>query len=137
LKPLHIILIIVLVVIIGVIISTVTDTNTYSDFAAAQKLPGKEVHIIGKLDKRKPIIYDIKKNANQFSFYLIDNKGIEKMVVYHDAKPQDFEKSEQVVISGKMKDSLFVASSLLLKCPSKYKSDSIPEQFGERNFGKK
>jgi len=137
LKPVHIILIIVLVVIIGIIISTVTNTSTYADFATAQKNSGKEVQIIGKLNKDKPILYDSKINANQFSFYLIDNKGVEKMVVYYDAKPQDFEKSEKVVVSGKMKDNIFIASSILLKCPSKYKSDSTPEQFGERNFGKK
>jgi cytochrome c-type biogenesis protein CcmE len=56
-------------------------------------------------------------------------------VIYHDAKPQDFEKSEKVVIIGSMKNGQFEAKSLLLKCPSKY-NDQKPSSFGERTFGK-
>ena len=43
------------------------------------------------------------KNANQFRFFLIDDKGIERQVVYNNSKPQDFEKSDKVVVIGRMK----------------------------------
>ena len=40
-------------------------------------------------------------------------------------KPQDFELSEQVVLTGQMKDDAFVATDLLMKCPSKYKDEEV------------
>jgi len=134
-KTIHIIIIVVIVVAIAVVVTTVTDSSTYSDFTEAALKPGKELHIIGKLNRNKPIEYDAMKNANQFSFYLIDDKGLEKKVIYNNAKPQDFEKSERVVIIGTMKGDNFVAKSLLLKCPSKYNDQKNPVKFGEKSFG--
>lgn len=133
-KTIHIIIILVVVIVIAVVISTLSDASTYSNFSEAAGKPGREFHIIGKLDKARPIEYDAQKNANQFSFYMIDEKGVEKKVVYHNAKPQDFEKSDQVVIIGSMVNDQFVARSLLLKCPSKYNSRKVPEKFGTKSF---
>ena len=133
-KTIHIIIILALVVIIAVVVSTMTDSSTYSDFGEALRKPGKEMHIIGKLNKSKPIVYDALKNANEFSFYMIDEKGLEKQVIYHNAKPQDFEKSEKVVIIGSMEGDHFTAKSLLLKCPSKYNDKKTPEKFKDQEF---
>lgn len=132
-KTKHIILIILLVVAVAVVISTMTDSGTYSDFTEAAKKPGKELHIIGTLNREKPVEYDARKNANEFSFFLIDEKGVEKKVIYNNAKPQDFEKSEKVVIIGSMQGDHFRAKSLLLKCPSKY-NDKKPAGFGEKKY---
>jgi cytochrome c-type biogenesis protein CcmE len=66
---------------------------------------------------------------------MTDEQGEECLVVYLGAKPQDFEKSEQVVIIGAMKGDVFEASGLLLKCPSKYNDNDRPEKFGEKQFG--
>jgi cytochrome c-type biogenesis protein CcmE len=133
-KTIHIIIILILVVAVAVVVTTMSDSSTYSDFAEASEKQGKELHIIGKLNMEKPIEYDPQKNANQFSFYMVDEKGIEKKVIYNNAKPQDFEKSEKVVIIGYMKGDQFYAKSLLLKCPSKY-NDEKPEKFGDKKFG--
>ena len=133
-KTIHIVIILVLVVAVAVVISTMTDSSTYSDFTEAGQKQGKELHIIGKLNRAKPMEYDAQHNANQFSFYLIDDKGIEKKVIYNNAKPQDFEKSEKVVVIGYMKGDQFLAKSLLLKCPSKY-NDKKPSKFGSKKFG--
>ena len=133
-KTIHIIIIIILVIAVAVVITTMTDSSTYSDFGEAARKPGKELHIIGKLNRDKPVIYDAQKNANQFTFYMVDEKGIEKKVIYNNAKPQDFEKSEKVVIIGSMKGDQFIAKSLLLKCPSKY-NDKKPSKFGSKKFG--
>ena len=40
-------------------------------------------------------------------------------------KPQDFERSESVVVTGEMRNNEFVANEILMKCPSKYKDDEI------------
>jgi cytochrome c-type biogenesis protein CcmE len=133
-KTIHIVIIVVLVVAVAVVITTFTDASTYSDFTEASQSPGKELHIIGKLNKSRPIEYDARKDVNRFSFYMTDEKGVEKKVIYNSVKPQDFEKSEQVVVIGSMKDDRFYATGLLLKCPSKYNDEKKPEKFGTKSF---
>ena len=119
-KRSHLIGIIIIFVAIGAILTTVSDSSTYASFTMAAGNPGKEYHVVGKLDKEKERHYDPKENANLFSFYVMDNEGVEKKVIYNRAKPNDFERSEQIVIIGKMKGDDFLASDILLKCPSKY-----------------
>ncbi len=116
----HIILIVIIAIAIGAILSTVSDSSTYESFDTAAENPEKEYHVVGKLNKEKELEYNPIKNANEFSFYLVDNSGEEKKVVYSNTKPQDFEKSEQIVVIGKCKDDAFYASQILMKCPSKY-----------------
>jgi cytochrome c-type biogenesis protein CcmE len=65
------------------------------------------------------------KDPNYFSFYIKDTKGEERKVVLLASKPQDFELSEQIVVTGKMKGDTFVATDLLVNCPSKYKDEEI------------
>ena len=132
-KTIHIVILLILVIAVAVVVTTLTDSSTYSNFSEAAATPGKEFHIIGLLDKKKTIDYDAIKNVNRFSFYLIDDKGLEKKVVYNNPKPQDFEKSEKVVIVGSMKNDEFLAKSLLLKCPSKYNANK-PEKFGTKTY---
>jgi cytochrome c-type biogenesis protein CcmE len=43
----------------------------------------------------------------------------------HQPKPQDFEMSEQIVVTGSLEDDTFQASEILMKCPSKYKDEEI------------
>ena len=58
---------------------------------------------------------------------MLDNNGVEREVFLQKAKPQDFERSEQIVLIGKAKNDVFVAREILMKCPSKY-DDGSPEQ---------
>ena len=132
-KTIHIVFLLVMVIAVAVVVTTLTDSSTYSNFSEASATPGKEFHIIGRLDKNKSIDYDATKNVNRLSFYLIDDKGLEKKVVYNNPKPQDFEKSEKVVVIGSMKNDEFLATSLLLKCPSKYNANK-PEKFGTKAY---
>ncbi len=119
-KKLYIVAIIILAVAIGVIMVSLKNTTTYSDFTEASANMDKEFHIVGKLDKTQPQVYDPTVNTDEFSFYLTDNKGVTKQVVLHKSKPQDFDKSEQIVLIGKMQNDAFHANDILLKCPSKY-----------------
>jgi len=119
-KKSHLIVIIIIAISIGVIISTLQDSSTYATFAETLKNPGIEYHVIGALNKEKELHYDPEKNANLFSFYLIDKKGDEMKVVFNGTKPQDFERSEQIVIQGKMENDVFLCTKILMKCPSKY-----------------
>ncbi len=124
-KKLHIVGIIVIAVAIGVIFVSLKNPSTYADFTLAVANPEKEYHVVGKLDKNQPQVYDPKINADEFEFTLVDNKGVSKQVVLHKSKPQDFEKSEQIVLIGKMKNNEFHANDILMKCPSKYNKPQI------------
>lgn len=126
-KKTHIIGIIVIAIAIGAIISTVADAATYADFGMAEQFPGKEFQVVGQLNKEKDIQYVPEKNANEFSFYMVDNNGKEQKVVFNGAKPQDFERSEQVVITGSLEGETFHADKILMKCPSKYQDGEAGE----------
>lgn len=116
--------IIIIAIAIGVIISTYADSSTYGSFAEAKEAQ-KELHVVGKLNKAKEMLYNPQKNANYFSFYMVDNKGTECKVIFNGTKPQDFERSEQIVLTGEMKDNSFYANKILMKCPSKYTQDKV------------
>jgi cytochrome c-type biogenesis protein CcmE len=119
-KKSHIIAIIIIAIAVGAILSTLADSSTYASFQSAAEHPNKSFHVVGKLNKDKPQEYNPKEDADLFIFYLIDKDNVERKVVLHKARPQDFEKSEQIVVIGKMQDESFVASDILMKCPSKY-----------------
>lgn len=109
---------------IAVIISLYSNTSTYGTFADAKNTNGS-LHVIGHLDKQKELYYDASKDANYFSFYMKDKKGDECKVIFSGTKPQDFERSEQIVLVGEMRGNEFHASHIQMKCPSKYTQDKV------------
>ena len=129
-KKSYLIGIILIAVAFAVIISTVSNSSTYEPFSIAAKHEGKTYHVVGKLNREKPFEYNPEINANLFGFYMIDNEGSEKKVLYNGTKPQDFEQSEQIVIVGKISGNEFHASEILMKCPSKYNSNEVTTKTG-------
>ncbi|WP_256013024.1 cytochrome c maturation protein CcmE domain-containing protein [Desertivirga xinjiangensis] len=126
-KKSSIIGIIIIAIAIGAIMSTYADSSTYGTFSEARETQD-ELHVVGKLNKEKELIYNPQKDANYFAFYMQDNNGKECKVVFNGSKPQDFERSEQIVLTGKMVGSEFHASKILMKCPSKYNKDQVEVQ---------
>ncbi len=101
------------------------DFSTFASFESAQK-SGKRVKIAGQLSLSDPILYDPEKDPNFFSFFMVDEKGNKRKVVINEPKRRDFERSEQIVVTGKMNDkNEFEATEMLLKCPSKYKEEEL------------
>ncbi|RYD81843.1 MAG: hypothetical protein EOP53_05335 [Sphingobacteriales bacterium] len=122
-KRTHIIILVGIAAMIGGLLAYSLDFSTYDTIASANSKPGKYVHLIAKLDVSKPIDYDPIKNPNYLSFHAIDSLGGQTQVIYRNSKPQDLEKSERIVMKGKMVDGKFECNDILLKCPSKYKDD--------------
>jgi cytochrome c-type biogenesis protein CcmE len=116
--------ILIIALAIGIIISTYADSSTYGSFADAKESTS-ELHVVGQLNKEKELFYDPQQDANYFAFYMNDNEGRESKVVFNGSKPQDFERSEQIVLTGKMVGNEFHASKILMKCPSKYTNDQV------------
>jgi cytochrome c-type biogenesis protein CcmE len=123
-KRIHIIGIVLIALAIGMILSTFSDSSTYASFNEALAEPQKEFHVVGELNKEKELEYNPEENVNRFAFYLVDREGTERKVIFNGTKPQDFERSEQVVITGKMNNQVFMADKILMKCPSKYNDGS-------------
>ncbi len=115
---------IVIAIAIAVVISIASKTSSYGTFEDARK-SAADLRVVGQLDKQKELYYDAAKDANYFSFYVKDKQGAECKVVFAGTKPQDFEKSEQIVLTGQMVGNEFHASDILMKCPSKYTQDKI------------
>ncbi|WP_316813302.1 cytochrome c maturation protein CcmE [Pedobacter heparinus] len=109
---------------VGFLVSLSADTNTYSTFTEASKDP-REFHVMGYWEKEKGMHYDALKDANRFEFFMKDQNGKVNKVVYAGTKPQDFERSEKLVLIGKMNENTFYASKILMKCPSKYNNDLV------------
>ncbi|MEO7175075.1 MAG: cytochrome c maturation protein CcmE [Saprospiraceae bacterium] len=123
-KKIHWVGLTLIIVAIGILISASRDMSTYSNFKEAEKSSFK-VKVVGQLSKDKELVYEPQKDPNYFSFFMKDAEGVERKVILHAAKPQDFELSEQLVLTGQMSGSDFVASDMLMKCPSKYKDEEI------------
>jgi cytochrome c-type biogenesis protein CcmE len=123
-KRSHIIILVgIAALIVGLIVFSAGDFSTYDTINSAKEKKGKYVHLIAKLDLNQPLEYDPIKNPNYLSFYATDSLGGSTKVVYHNSKPGDLEKSERIVLKGKMQDGHFECDDILLKCPSKYKDD--------------
>ncbi|WP_128545004.1 cytochrome c maturation protein CcmE domain-containing protein [Larkinella soli] len=133
-KKSHILAIIVIAIAIGIIVSTAGDASSYVSFnQAAELAQGGEadaVHVVGKLTKDTQgqitnMVYQPQVDPNHFEFTLVDNENRTQKVVYNAPKPQDFDRSEQVVVIGTMQGDHFKADKILLKCPSKYQENKL------------
>jgi hypothetical protein len=125
-KKIHIVMLVGIAAVIAVLISMMGDLSTYETLASARQKEGKSVTVIARLDKTNPIIYDPARNANFTSFHVTDSLGNRAKVEYHFEKPFDMEKSERIVLKGRMKGDVFEITrkdGILIKCPSKYKDD--------------
>ncbi|WP_353184756.1 cytochrome c maturation protein CcmE [Parapedobacter lycopersici] len=116
--------IIIIALAIAMIIVMYTDSSTYSTFTEAKE-EQTELYVVGVLNKEKALHYEPTEDANHFSFYMYDNDSTECKVVFRGAKPQDIERSEQIVLTGKMVGNEFHASKILMKCPSKYQENEV------------
>ena len=114
----------ILLVVVAVVLfwQTGNATSEYADFARAAET-GNKVQLVGTYVKDRPTVFDPVTDPNYFSFYLEDLAGAEREVVLLMGKPQDFEMSESIVLTGRMQDDRFIASDIQLKCPSKYKDE--------------
>lgn len=127
-KKTHIVILVCIAASIMVLLSYVGDLSTYETLASARQKEGKTVTVVTQLDRSvaQPIVYNPVKNPNLTRFYVVDTLGNKAEVVYYFEKPFDMEKSDRIVLKGKMKGNVFEITrkdGILIKCPSKYKDD--------------
>lgn len=134
-KKTHIVILMLIAAAIVVLVSYMGDLTTYETIASARQKEGKFVNLIARIDLQQPVEYDAVKNPNYLSFTAVDTLGNRIKVVYHNNKPTDMEKSERVVLKGKMQGDYFDCKDILLKCPSKYKDDPNAMKKSMQNTG--
>ena len=133
----HILILVVIAVSIGLLISTMTDLSTYDSISSARAKSGKFVHLIARLDTMdgKNIQYDPLVDPNYLQFHVVDSVGGTSRVIYRKGKPPtDMEKSERMVLKGRMTDSAFLCEDILIKCPSKYKEGKADITLNTNNY---
>lgn len=131
-KRSHIFLIVVIAVAVGIIISTAEDASTYVTFSQAYTMASNgnsnSIHVVGELKKNaQGEVIGIQPGADMvsFSFIMVDESGKEQRVEHNQPMPQDFTRSEKVVVIGSYKGDVFFAEKILLKCPSKYQEENV------------
>lgn len=124
-KRSHIIAIVIIAIAIGALVGSLSDSSTYADLDQAMADPGKEYHVVGVLDRSQDVIYEPSRNASLTTFTMQDLEGRTCKVHLAKAKPQDFERSERLVLIGKANaNGEFEARDMLMKCPSKYNEET-------------
>lgn len=131
-KKSHILIIVVIAAAVGILVATADDASSYVSFSEAYQLAStgnqKDIHVVGQLKKDgNGNIVGIEPGADKvsFSFIMVDDNGKEQKVSYKEPMPADFTKSEKVVVIGSYSGDTFVASKILLKCPSKYQEEKV------------
>lgn len=123
-NPVYIIILVAVSVAMAIGISFYGDTSKYVCFAEAEEIakdkPNLQLHVVTTLSKDKGEIYDPRVDPNYYEFYARDTTGAERKIIYHNAKPQDMERTDKVVLIGYSRGSYFEARDILKKCPSKY-----------------
>lgn len=131
-KKTHIIAILVIASAIAIILTTAGDASTYVSFDQAFQMASSgntnNIHVVGELKKDAAgNIVGIESGTDRlsFSFVLIDEARREQTVYYNEPMPPDFTRSEKIVVIGGFQGDRFVASKILLKCPSKYQENKL------------
>src|SRR5690606_9418088 len=131
-KKSHILIIIVIAAAIGILVSTAGDASTYVGFGEAYEMATagnrKDIHVVGELTKDPAgNVVGIEQGLDKvsFSFILVDEHGRKQRVEYNEPMPQDFNKSEKVVVIGRYEGDVFKDSKILLKCPSKFQEQNV------------
>lgn len=93
--------------------------STYVNFEQAAGMEG--AHVVGTWDDSQDYGFSMK--SKQFSFYMKDEAGNVRRVIYPKPKPNNFEDADRLVVIGEMQGDVFYANDMLMKCPSKYNDD--------------
>ncbi|MFT6000255.1 MAG: cytochrome c-type biogenesis protein CcmE [Neolewinella sp.] len=121
-KKTYLLALIMIIVATGLVLTAGGEIAPYANFEKAAE-SGESVKLVGSLVKDKPMVFEPLKDPNKFSFFLEDQAGNEREVILLKGKPQDFEMSESIVLTGRMDGDKFIAKDIQLKCPSKYKDE--------------
>lgn len=121
---LNIVVILMVAILLGTLFSVFTTNSESVVFARAFDEPGIEFKVSGTLDADYPVLYDPLMDVAETRFHMRDKDGQLQEVLLRKAKPTGLEQSESIDLYGKVVDGEFIATDMLMKCPSKYNEES-------------
>lgn len=104
--------------------------DSYVNFEQAENRGS--AHVVGSWDDTRE--WGFSRETMRFTFYMKDEDGNVRRVVYPKPKPNNFEQATQLVVIGEMKNDVFFANDMLMKCPSKY-NDADEAEFTQVEQG--
>jgi cytochrome c-type biogenesis protein CcmE len=90
--------------------------SSYTNFVQAKNR--KHARVVGTWAKAEPSGFSIKKK--RFMFYMKDEDGNVRKVIYPKPEPSNFVDAKRLVVTGRLQGGIFYANDMLMKCPSKY-----------------
>ncbi len=119
-----------ILLVIGLIVGATIQTGMYfltvDEFHARQdSLTGSRVRINGVLAENSEQWYP---EGPRLEFRIRDAGGQHELpIVFHGPRPDNFQRAASAIVEGSLStEGVFVAESLLLKCPSRY--EEAPEE---------
>ncbi len=116
-KRSSIVLLAVVALLIGALLVTLQDASVYATFEMAKKQQPETVTVVATLDLEAPMDFDPK--GSILTFQAIDKRAARYRAL-QSAQTHRFERSEEITLTGHFTDSAFIATEILMKCPSKY-----------------
>ena len=107
-----------------------TSISTYVNFEQAENRTSS--HVVGVWERSEK--FGFSNETMQFSFHMRDEDGNVMRVVYTRPKPNNFEQATQLVVIGEMRNNIFYANDMLMKCPSKYNDPSEADFVNAEEF---
>ena len=121
---LNIVVILLVGILLAGLLSVFTQNSESVVFSRAYAEPGIEFKVSGTLDTEYPVVYNPEVAVAETRFHMVDKAGEVREVILKESKPTGLEQSESIDLYGKVVDGQFVATDMLMKCPSKYNEDS-------------
>ncbi|MCH1582683.1 MAG: cytochrome c maturation protein CcmE [Flavobacteriales bacterium] len=121
---LNIVVILLVGILLAGLLSVFTQNSESVVFSRAFAEPGIEFKVSGTLDTEHPVVYNPEVAVAETRFHMVDKAGEVHEVLLKESKPTGLEQSESIDLYGKVVDGKFVATDMLMKCPSKYNEDS-------------
>jgi cytochrome c-type biogenesis protein CcmE len=102
---------------VAISVAFVVNASPYVDVDQALTSSGDNLHLLGTIQKPTVRTDPLQR---EISFDVVDAKGKTMHVDYHGEAISNINEADKVVAVGSVKNREFIASKLLIKCPSKY-----------------
>ena len=106
--------------IVALVAAFVSNASPYVTLAEAKTHTGDRLHVAGDI---VPGSVQHQLASGGLTFELTDSTGQRSLVEYRGPAVSNLAEAKQVVVVGSMKEGVFHASKMLVKCPSRYEGE--------------
>lgn len=122
-KPTYIVALSILALALGVTLYSFSGTIAkHASVSEAKAHPGQTVQVPGKI-LHETVDYNATEGVLRFDIVDMANPVQRMTIAYRQPKPDNFDTATSVEAIGAVRNGVFEAHSLLVKCPSKYRDE--------------